>query len=164
MQGRNVSILLVALLLLGGLLAVALSTDFTLFQPSLGGDSISVRSVMYLGTVPIDAEIADSEEERVRGLSGRESLPPGKGLLFVFPQAGKYGIWMQGMRFPIDVFWIGTDDTVVWVEEQVVPESYPAVFDPPEDARYILETNAGVAEAFGIKTGSRVILPPNIGS
>lgn len=159
MQGRNVSILLVALLLLGGVLAVVLSTDFTLFQPSPGGNSISTRSVMYLGTVPIDAEIADSEEERVLGLSGRGSLPQGKGLLFVFPRAGKYGIWMQGMRFPIDVFWIGKGDTVVWIEEQIAPESYPAVFNSPEDALYILETNAGVAEAFGVSIGSRVILP-----
>ncbi len=156
-MNRTITVLLIALLLLGVVLAVGLTTDFSLFVPT--GDAVSPRSILYLGTLPVEVEIADTEEERVAGLSGRVGLPSGRGMLFVFPEAKRYGIWMQGMNFPLDVVWIGENEKVVWIEEHISPDTYPKVFTSEVPARYVVEVNAGTVESFGIKEGTHVVLP-----
>ncbi|MBI4365788.1 MAG: DUF192 domain-containing protein [Deltaproteobacteria bacterium] len=43
---------------------------------------------------------------RLRGLAGRESLEGYDGMLFTFPFAWRWPIWMRGMRFPIRAVWL----------------------------------------------------------
>ncbi len=68
---------------------------------------------------------------------GRSPLPEDRGLLFVFPQASRWGtaIHMFGMRF---------DLTVVWLDEsrRVVDVRFARrwrVYVPRHAARYVLE-------------------------
>lgn len=104
-----------------------------------------------VGGVIIQVEVADSQQEQTRGLSGRDSLPTGSGLLFDFKGEGEWGIWMKDMRFPIDIVW--ANDTVVTVAYNVSPDTYPQVFNPTAPARYVLELPAGYAAAHGIVEG-----------
>lgn len=103
-------------------------------------------------------EIADSADERRRGLSGRANLDADTGMLFVFRQPGYYSFWMPDMYFPIDIIWIDKHFFVVDIEKNVLPESYPKIFQPSREAQYVLELNAGKADEFGIRGGS--ILTP----
>ena len=58
--------------------------------------------------------VADSPESWARGLSGRAGLQEGTGMLFVYPAPYIQQIfWMKGMLFPIDVIFIGENDSVV---------------------------------------------------
>ncbi len=119
-----------------------------------------VARVSFAGGT-LRAEIVRDEAAQARGLSGRGSLPPDSGMLFVFPAAGSYTIWMKAMRFPIDIFWI-REGKVVDLEERAPPPA-PGTGDN-ELARYradapadiILETNAGYAAAHGIHIGDAV--------
>ncbi len=130
----------------------------------LGGDSTTnggVSGLTGLHTITIDGtplrvEIADSEAERVQGLSGRATLPPDQGLLFVFEAAGRYAIWMRGMRFPLDVYWLNEQGVIVDAWKNAQPESYPDVFEPDADATYILEVVGGFSEVYNIDIGDRV--------
>ena len=59
--------------------------------------------MIRFGDATLSIEIADTADERIRGLSGRPSLPEGTGLLFIFDTQGLHGIWMKDMSFPIDM-------------------------------------------------------------
>ncbi|GMU74408.1 MAG: hypothetical protein AMXMBFR44_6050 [Candidatus Campbellbacteria bacterium] len=46
------------------------------------------------------------------------------------------------------------DFTIVDVETNVIPDSYPTLYRPSTEALYVLELNAGESETFGIRTGA----------
>ena len=104
----------------------------------------------------INVEVAETPESRSRGLSGRESLIEGEGMLFVFDEPGRYGFWMKEMRFNIDIVWISEDFHVVGVEKGLTPETFPEIFYPNELVKYVLEVPAGETEKVGIDSGSIV--------
>ena len=103
-------------------------------------------------------EIADTLEERIKGLSGRESLNENAGLLFVHSEPGIYGIWMKDMLFAIDVIWLDSEYRVVDMAHHVRPDSFPEIFEPSGLALYILEVNAGFAKRNGIEIGDALSL------
>ena len=50
--------------------------------------------------------VADSDDERERGLMGRTSLPPDGGMVFHFPESTDAGFWMKDTRLPLSIaFW-----------------------------------------------------------
>ena len=105
----------------------------------------------------INVEVVSRKEDTARGLSGRDSLALGQGMLFVFSGDGIYNFWMKGMKFPLDIIWIGYDGQV-----KDVMANLPAcaadpcpVYVPSEKARYVLEIPAGFAAAHGITKSSR---------
>lgn len=98
---------------------------------------------VLIGKRQYSLEIANTEQERVRGLSGRESLCQNCALLFVFPQAEKWAFWMKDMRFSIDIIWLA-GDTIVGIEHNLSPSS-EGIFRPEGAADRVLEINAGGA-------------------
>ncbi len=112
-------------------------------------------------TVKIDdsvlkVEIADEPAEYQRGLSGRDSLPPDEGMLFVFESPAQPGFWMKDMAFPIDIIWIGADHKIIAITPSLGVDSYPATFHPPEPVVYVLEVNAGISARNGWLVGDLV--------
>ncbi len=105
-------------------------------------------------TVRID--IADTPEKREIGLSSREKLAQGEGMLFVFPEDGLHAFWMKDMRFSIDILWISRAGVVVDLRQKVSPETYPATFVPREEARYVLELPSGWVEEYTVAIGDIV--------
>ena len=104
----------------------------------------------------IQLEIADTPEKKVQGLSGREELEKGQGMLFVFDEPKKAGIWMKDMNFPIDIIWFDEKKTIVHIKENATPESFPEVFIPPTLVSFVLEVPAGFAKERGIRVGDIV--------
>ena len=98
-------------------------------------------------------EVVSSYMTRMRGLSERGFLEEKSGLLFVFPDDNLHGIWMKEMNFNIDIIWIDKNFKIVGLEENVSPLSYPKVFEPPTQSRYVLEINSGEAKKAEITIG-----------
>lgn len=94
--------------------------------------------------------IADTDEERIRGLGGRPPLPKNTGMLFVFGATDRHGIWMKDMQFPIDILWFDESWLVVDVADDVTPETFPTVFFPKEAGRYVLEAGVDFIEDSGV--------------
>ena len=115
--------------------------------------------VMHIGDYAVYIDIADTPETRERGLSGRNDLGGLNGLLFIFDQPDYHGIWMKEMKFAIDVIWISEDLEVIGITENLTPDSYPRIFEPPKKALYAVETNPGYAETLGINVGDKVTIP-----
>lgn len=140
-----------------GLVALALAAflGLRLPVPAQGPGQLKAR----LGDVLINLEVADTPAERALGLSGRASLAPDQGMMFVFPNAGQWGIWMKDMKFPLDIIWLDEQKEIVHIEENVLPETYPKVFTPLVPAKYVLEVNAGFVKSQGIKINAILSLP-----
>ena len=97
-----------------------------------------------------------------QGLSDRESLQDGTGMLFVFESPRPLRFWMVRMQFPLDFVWIGEGCEVVDVTPDVLapepdtPESELALYRPSAPILYNLEVNAGTAARHGIGAGDAV--------
>lgn len=111
---------------------------------------------IVFGSTTIRAEIVDTEASRQKGLSGREGLASSTGLFFVFDVDNVWGIWMKDMKFAIDVVWFDKNGTIVGLKSDMTPKSYPNVFLPEKEARFILEMEAGMIKKTKIKMGDQV--------
>ncbi len=105
----------------------------------------------------VTAEAVVSRAARAKGLSGRPSLAPHTGMLFVFETPGRYGFWMKDMKFPIDIVWI-EGGRVVDIVEKAPPDDRPTrpVYYPRRPASRVLELPAGFSEKYGLKIGDMV--------
>ena len=116
------------------------------------------RGEVRIGRVAVTVEVARTETEKVRGLSGRDRLAPDRGMLFVYEAPGRPLIWMRGMRFPLDILWIRDGRVVDLVRgaKAPAPGEAPQEFAPREDIQYVLEVTAGFVDRHGIAVGDQV--------
>lgn len=127
---------------------------------------IKRKSEVKINNQTIVVDVVKTEKDRERGLAGRDSLGINEGMLFLFENPGNHGIWMKGMKFPIDIIWINGSE-VVGFEKNVEPEPGVSseeltVYYPPEAANKILELKAGRANILRIRIGDEVKIRPLI--
>jgi uncharacterized membrane protein (UPF0127 family) len=111
-----------------------------------------------VGTTTVTVEVASDQAQEERGLSGRASLPEGKGMLFIFEADDYWRMWMKDMRFPVDILFADASGEISMIYHTVSPDTYPQAFAPNRPARYALELPAGFAAAHDIQEGSRLDL------
>ena len=111
------------------------------------------HSTLYVGDGVFKVRVATTDAERLRGLSGTESLAADQGMLFDFETSAKWSIWMKDMNYPIDVIWLDANKRVVHIVKNMPPESYQDTFTPEKPARYVLEVAAGTVERKAIGIG-----------
>lgn len=117
------------------------------------------------GAARLMVEVVDTPAARTRGLMGRRRLLAGHGMLFVFPEPGRYGFWMKNTHIPLDIIWISPDKRVVHLAERLPPcppdpEPCPTVEPPGKIAAlYVVEAEAGFVRNAGITVGALVVLP-----
>ena len=119
---------------------------------------IAPEALVRIGGTTVRAEVADDDASRQRGLSGRDRLAAGEGMLFLLPDDSP-SFWMKGMRFPLDIVWI-KDGRVVDVSADVPPprgSNAPVpTYSPDRPANRVLEVNAGWAADHGVRRGDAV--------
>lgn len=112
-----------------------------------------------LGTLEVAVEIAEKNDDRMRGLMYRKELNDGAGMLFVFEEERNLQFWMKNTCIPLDMIFISADGTIVSIEENT-PTLSTASFGPRKcGAKFVLEVNAGWARRNGLKPGTKVALP-----
>lgn len=107
--------------------------------------------------VKVDLALTDAEQEQ--GLSGRLSLSPDTGMLFVFNEPSKPLFWMKDMNFPIDMIWITPDMKVDYIKKDALPDLYPQTYGPSAsdgEAEYVLETTSDFSDNNNLKIGDSV--------
>lgn len=123
---------------------------------SLDFETTTVVLQTIAGSTTIFAEVADTEEKRGQGLSGRLILGDSSGMLFVFNTADVYTFTMQDTYLSLDIIFISEDRLVVDFEENTTPLSLTTI-TPNNDILYALEVNAGFVEANGVQVGDVVV-------
>lgn len=150
-----------SLIILGVLLFALATAPFLLDVPkkltSIVSSAQEVRTI-YLNDTPIRVLVADEPSEWERGLGGTRELTDAQGMLFIFREDGRYGIWMKDMYMSIDIIWISAEGRVVYMEQGISPETYPNSFKNTDPARFVLEVPAGLSEVYGLSVGSTVSL------
>jgi uncharacterized membrane protein (UPF0127 family) len=119
-----------------------------------------------IGSAVFDAEIASTTTQQARGLSFRDSLAEGHGMLFLFPSPGILHFWMKDMNFPIDMIWIA-GGKVAGFAENAAPEPGVAlwnltIYNSPDGTDKVLEVNAGAVAKENIKVGDTVQIGPGV--
>ena len=146
----NWKMLAAAFLLLFGGLAVA-QTEIT-FETS--------RLTLHTetGDHEIVVELAETEQQRQRGLMYRTELAPDHGMIFDLGQPRTASMWMANTLIPLDMVFIRTDGSVAGFYEQAEPGS-KRVIASREPVKYVLELAGGQAQAYGLKPGDTVTGP-----
>jgi uncharacterized protein len=107
-----------------------------------------------LGTVKVKAEAVRTPERLHLGLSYRQELPEGRGMLFFMPEISVQTFCMRGMRFPLDLIWI-IDGRVAGITKKI-PPTFPGNLPSPTPVNYVLEVPGGFADKYGIRVGDPV--------
>lgn len=106
----------------------------------------------------IKAEVAQSEDERKKGLSGRDNLAPDSGMLFVLGTKTQPTFWMKGMKIPLDIIWID-DNKIVKIDKNIpspqidTPDDKLELYQSKQPVDYVLEVNAGFCDQNKIQIG-----------
>jgi len=105
----------------------------------------------------ITAEVANSPQERARGLMYRTSLEENEGMLFIFEEPAKHGFWMRNTLIPLDIIWLNERKKIIHIAtaQPCMEDSCPS-FVPKQNALYVIEVNAGFAEKNNIQIGDIV--------
>lgn len=126
---------------------------------------VAAPATLQINGASIKVEIANTPQERSKGLGGRESLASSSGMLFVFPKKDKYSFWMKEVKFSLDFIFIA-DARVVDIIQNV-PTAKPGekdenlpIYQPKVEVDKVLEVPAGTVKALNIKEGDTANFKP----
>jgi len=113
---------------------------------------------IYFGNSIIAVDLAKTSSELRKGFGGRENLLSDRGMLFIFGESDRHGIWMKNMKFAIDIIWLNDEFGVVDLRKNITPETFPEVFRPERDAKYVLEVASGVSDVLNVSVGDVIVV------
>lgn len=138
--------------------AAALATALALLAPLPGMAQQAAQSLpairLSAGMHNINAQVAQTPEQRAVGLMHRKTLPATDGMLFVFEQPNVQCFWMKNTPLPLSIAFLADDGTVVNVADMK-----PMTLDShcsQKPVRYALEMNLGWFARKGVKPGSKL--------
>ena len=108
-------------------------------------------------TIPIRVELARSIRELSKGYMGREHIPEGTGMLFIFKRDEKLSFWMKNTPTPLSIAFINSSGEIREIRN-MTPFSRESV-NSSEPVRYALEVPQGWFERNNIGTGCIIKLP-----
>lgn len=125
-------------------------------------DSTSYKATALFGNnTVLQLEIADTREERARGLMNRPELKEGTGMLFIFPSEKERSFWMKNTLIPLDMIFLAENRSIVdihhaYPEPGVPVGSLKRYTSPP--AKYVIEANINFTREYSIEKGDKVEL------
>lgn len=135
-------------------------------RPTVNSTSTLREQAITIGEAKLQVEIADTPETRSQGLSDREKLDDGYGMLFVFDSndTKRPGFWMKNMNFDLDIIWI-KQNQIIGISPNVPKPADPKILNsnlpiyyPPSDVDSVLEVPSGWSTQHQIKVGDYVSL------
>jgi hypothetical protein len=142
-----------------GLIVVLLIVIIMIFNGNRASEEINELSIneVCFGDDCFNVEIADTNDDRARGLMFRESLCDSCGMLFIYDKPGDRKFWMKNTLIPLDIIWLDSDYKVIYIANAVpcVTEEC-RLYGPEMDSNYILEINSGISSEIGLEIGSEL--------
>ena len=116
------------------------------------------RVKLSAGLHQVDAQVAQSVDQRTVGLMFRKEMPQHEGMLFIFEQPTKQCFWMRNTLLPLTAAFVADDGTIVNLEDMKPQtlESHCSL----KPVRYVLEMNQGWFAKKGIKAGAKLAGAP----
>ena len=102
----------------------------------------------------IEAEVAATPESRQIGMMLRTSMPPQRGMLFVFTEVAPHCMWMRNTLLPLSVAFLDERGRIINIADmQPRTENNHCAAQP---ARYALEMNLGWFKSRGLGVGAEI--------
>lgn len=114
-----------------------------------------VRVESASGSHEFSAWVAATEPRRNQGLMQVKSLPPNRGMLFLFDAPQVAIFWMKDTLIPLDLLFIARDGRVIRLVERATPMS-ESLINSMGVVSAVLELAGGTSAKLGIKAGDRV--------
>lgn len=122
------------------------------------------QTEIYFQDHSFEVEIADTSEERARGLMNRESLGENSGMLFVYEEEADRSFWMKNTLIPLDIIFLNSNFEVINIEkaspEPNTSDSDLQRYRSERPAQYVLEINQNRSNEIGLEKGSKIGLRP----
>lgn len=83
--------------------------------------------------------VANSEEEKEKGLMHVKNLPENEGMLFIYDEPQTIGMWMKNCLIPLDIIFINEDQEVISIYHGK-PNNKTIVEE--DNVLYVLELNS----------------------
>lgn len=116
------------------------------------------RTTLKAGMHLIQAQVAQTPEQRATGLMFRQEMPVNEGMLFVFEQAAVQCFWMKNTLLPLTAAFVADDGTVVNLAD-MKPQSLDSHCSE-RPVRYVLEMHQGWFAKRGIQAGFKLMGTP----
>jgi uncharacterized protein len=133
-----------------------------------GGTERRAASSLHPGTVLIDSgddsvlvdvEVAQSPEERARGLMFRRSLAEDAGMVFIYFRPHDGGYWMKNTRIPLSIAFFGKEGRILRILDMEPCRREPCpIYDPEVTYWGALEVNRGAFDRWGVEVGDTIRL------
>jgi uncharacterized protein len=160
---KIVAIILVIVLLFGGLISTGIlnfsknsteqiTDNSTVAEPPFKKEG---ELTFLKNQEKLTIEIADNELETTQGLMYRRTMPDSCGMVFIFPDSQPRNFWMKNTYLPLDILFLDESKKIVTIQANRTPfseEQIPSF----ENAKYVLEVNAGYCKRKGIEKGDIV--------
>ncbi len=109
------------------------------------------------GSVPLDVDVAKTDEQRAFGLMRREFLPENESMLFEFSEDTTSAFTMRSTLIPLSIAFFGAKGEIVKMLDMDPCEQEPCpIYDPGVIYRGAIEVNQGAFERWGVKLGDVV--------
>ena len=100
--------------------------------------------------------LAADDQHRQLGLMYVRQLDDNAGMLFVYPEPFRIGMWMKNTFLSLDMLFVDSKGKVVQVAERTTPQSLKTI-SATTPVLGVIELNAGTAERLRIRPGARVM-------
>lgn len=132
--------------------------------PGCGDEAGATTGKVTINGFTWVVDLALTEQQRWDGLSGREQLLEGTGMLFLFGQEQELEFCMRGCLIPLDIAYLSSDLRVVSIHTMQVEPDLAGLKGYPSGlaARYALEVPAGELARADVRVGSLATLSGDI--
>jgi uncharacterized membrane protein (UPF0127 family) len=130
--------------------AVSLMAGAQAQEPQVQLQRIRLSAGMY----QIDAQVAQTPQERQFGLMFRKEMPQTEGMIFVFEEPATQCFWMKNTLLPLTAAFVADDGRIVNLADMkpMTEDSHCS----KEPVRFVLEMNQGWFARKNIKEGSKL--------
>jgi uncharacterized membrane protein (UPF0127 family) len=130
---------------------------------TMGGDD----EIVFDGngaSATLSVDVADTDDERAKGLMGVEELPSGRGMAFVWEEPTTTGFWMKDTLIPLSIAFVDGSGTIVTIEDMTPCEADPCrTYGASAPFVMAVEANHGWFETNGIDVGDTAKLRDGAG-
>jgi uncharacterized membrane protein (UPF0127 family) len=132
--------------------SLSLNSSSNLTEVTFSEDGVEKSSLLV--------EVADTDEERRRGLMFREELDENRGMLFTWDKTENRSFWMKNTLIPLDIIFIDEEKSIINIEEAHpqpgANNSELRRYSSEEPARYVIEANINYTDRNGIQENDTV--------
>jgi len=108
---------------------------------------------IQLGAQTLEVELAETQEQQLKGLRFRKSLADNAGMLFIFHSPQRASFWMKDASIPLSIAFIEADGKIVQIRPMQPFDKTP-VPSLSDSIAYALMVNQGWFERNGIPAGA----------